>query len=131
MSSSVGFRFSSNNALALITMPGVQKPHCTAPASANAFEYISLSNSLSPSIVSTSLSCSLSTFIVQDLTALPSIKTVQLPHTPTSQPFLTDVSFSTSRRYFKRVVTFCTDTALPFSLKFTKDTTYLSKMISI
>ena len=35
-SSRVGFGFASSSALAEMTIPGIQKPHCTAPASPKA-----------------------------------------------------------------------------------------------
>ena len=36
-SSRVGFKFLSSRALAEITIPGMQKPHCTAPARPKAY----------------------------------------------------------------------------------------------
>ena len=98
ISSSLGSLSLSSSAFAAITMPGVQKPHCTAPAWPKAYTYASFSNSLSPSVVIICLPPSLSVRCTQAFIARPSIITVHVPHAPSLQPSFTEVSRSSSLR---------------------------------
>jgi len=97
-SARVGDGFWSISALAEITMPGMQKPHCTAPADANAWAYTAFSRGESPSTVSTFFPPSLATSVTQARRFTPSMSTVHAPQAPTPQAFLTEVSRSSSRR---------------------------------
>ena len=84
---------------AAISMPGVQKPHCSALRSWNAFcSARSSSDRDRPSIVSTRQPSACTASIRQPRTMSPSTRTVQAPHTPCSQPTCEPVSPSSSRR---------------------------------
>ena len=88
ISSSFGNSFSRNNASAFIIMPGLQKPHCSAPWSAmNAPN--SSASSLSPSSVVTLCLSTLAARIEQDSTGLSSKNTVQSPQPEVSHPRFT------------------------------------------
>src|SRR3972149_323755 len=93
-----GWRFRISSAVMII--PGVQKPHCrpwySQKASWSGWSFPSVA---SPSMVVTSLPSAWRASTVQDLTAMPSISTVQAPHWLVSQPILVPVRPSTSRRY--------------------------------
>src|ERR1035438_10730658 len=80
-------------------MPGVQKPHCRAPAAANAAAKRSLSVASNACLVVVDLPAAFSSEIWQLTDALPSISTVQHPHWPDGeQPSLGDVTSSSSRK---------------------------------
>src|SRR5262249_25196799 len=98
ISISVGCGLLSSNALAAKIIPGVQKPHCTAPYSAKAFcTGCSCSPWASPSMVVTSRPWASSAKIRQASTVLPSSSTVQAPPSPSLQPSLVPVRCSSSR----------------------------------
>src|SRR3954469_10625317 len=86
--------------IALITMPGVQKPHCSAWFSRNASCIGCSLSALSarPSIVVTLPPSTWTARIVQDLIDLPSIWTTQAPHWLVSQPTWVPVRPRCSRR---------------------------------
>ena len=91
--------FLSTWAFARITIPGMQKPHCSPPHAANALAYVSRSDSSTPSSVSTDLPTTLASGCWQATTALPSTWTVQQPHWPVGeQPSFGEVMFNSSRR---------------------------------
>ena len=73
-----------------MTMPGMQKPHCTAPASPNASTYTSFSRSLSPSVVVIGWFSKVDALREQDFTSLPPAMTTQVPQVASSQPSLTE-----------------------------------------
>ena len=78
---------------AAISMPGVQKPHCSALRSRNAACRSAISPlSDNPSIVSTDASCVCTASIRQERTISPLTRTVHAPHTPCSQPTCVPVS---------------------------------------
>ena len=86
------------SALTLTRMPGVQKPHCSAPVAANAAAKRSRSEASNPSKVVIDLPAAFSSEIWQLTDALPSISTVQQPHWPDGeQPSLGEVTSSSSR----------------------------------
>src|SRR3954462_7623604 len=86
--------------IALIPMPGVQKPHCSAWFSRNASCIGCSLSALSarPSIVVTLPPSTWTARIVQDLIDLPSIWTTQAPHWLGSQPTWVPVRPRCSRR---------------------------------
>jgi hypothetical protein len=70
-------------------IPGMQKPHCTAPCSTKArWTSVSSPGGLSPSTVRTSLPAASAASTQQDATSVPSSSTEQEPHSPCSQAFL-------------------------------------------
>ena len=88
ISSSLGFGLCASRSAVATTRPGVQKPHCTAPASTNAScTRWSSPSSASPSTVTTSCpsACAASTRHAQ--TSVPSSSTEHDPHSPCSQAF--------------------------------------------
>ena len=90
-------------ALARITIPGMQNPHCKPPLAANASANTLRSPSGTPSSVMISLPSIFSSDCWHDTTALPSINTVQHPHCPDGeQPSLGDVTSSSSRNAASR-----------------------------
>ena len=89
---------------AAISMPGVQKPHCSALRSRNAACRSAISPlSDSPSMVSTDASCACTASIRQERTISPLTRTVQAPQTPCSQPTCVPVSCRCSRRKSARL----------------------------
>ena len=88
----------SSSPLALITMPGMQNPHWTAPASAKAQANTSFSRWERPSTVTTRRPSSFAAVNRQARAALPSTSTMQAPQAPSEQPSFTEVSRSSSRR---------------------------------
>src|SRR3982751_4877117 len=100
ISSSLAFGLSFSSCTADITIPGVQKPHCS-PWHSRKAACIGCSSPLlaSPSIVVTSLPCTCAARIEHDLIARPFMCTVQAPHCAVSQPTWVPVSCSCSRRY--------------------------------
>src|SRR5690348_10814402 len=81
-----------------MTMPGVQKPHCTAPCATNASRRRSPSGvTATPSIVVRSRPSQSTANIRHALTDAPSTRIVQEPHSPSPQPYLVPVNPSTSR----------------------------------
>src|SRR5699024_3105872 len=93
-----GFGLESINAFAHIIIPGVQKPHCTAPALAKAYEYTFCSLSLNPSIVIIFLPSNFLSLCTHAFTALPSIIKVHVPQAPCEQPSLTECMCKSSRK---------------------------------
>src|SRR4026209_3013658 len=84
-------------------MPGVQKPHWSAPLAANAEAYRSRSTGSRPSTVVIDVPSTLSIEIWHATRALPSISTVQQPHWPLGeQPSFGDVTPSSSRSALSR-----------------------------
>ena len=79
-------------------MPGMQKPHWTAPASPKAKVKTCFSQSLSPSTVTTVLPSSLSVWGMHALVGLPSMSTWQVPQAPSLHPSFTEVRCRVSRR---------------------------------
>src|SRR5579864_9502119 len=108
MSARVGFGLALISAWASMIMPGMQKPHCAAPPSANA-RWSGCSGSspsclshgraklARPSIVTTSFSPTRPTGSKQDITPRPPSRTVQLPHSPPSHASLAPVRSRSSR----------------------------------
>src|ERR1041385_1821849 len=105
---------------AVITMPGVQKPHCRPWFSRNAscIGCNGPSGAASPSMVSTAPPSAWSASVVQDFTAMPLRWTTQAPHCEVSQPTWVPVSRRCSRRNWTRRVRGSTSavTALPFTV---------------
>ena len=101
---------------AAMIMPGMQKPHCTAPASPKAKVYTSFSHAERPSTVMMLLPSSLSVWGTQALVSLPSISTWQVPQAPSLQPSFTLVSCNSSRRYRSSFWFFSTLTVFPFTV---------------
>ena len=81
-----------------MTIPGMQKPHCTAPASAKQCSYTRISAGSMPSTVTTFLPARRLRDVTQALTFFPSTSTVQVPQTPSLQPSLAAVRPKSSRR---------------------------------
>ena len=99
ISSRVGLGFLSSMALAFMTMPGVQKPHCTPPLTTKASANTSRSCADRPSAVVSDFPSRSFIFIRQLSRAMPSTRTVQQPHTPSpEQPSLGLMSPATSRK---------------------------------
>ncbi len=97
-SAGAGSGFASSRPLALMTMPGMQKPHWTAPALAKVQLYTSFSRGDSPSTVTTLRPASLAVVNRQARAALPSTSTMQAPQAPSEQPSFTEVRRRSSRR---------------------------------
>ena len=90
--------FLSICALARITMPGMQKPHCSPPHAAKASANAWRSVSSTPSSVTTDDPSTFSNRCWHETTALPSTNTVQHPHWPDGeQPSFGEVMSSSSR----------------------------------
>src|SRR5690606_34866852 len=84
--------------LACIIIPGVQKPHCTAPCATKASRSASARGSAaSPSMVATWRPSQSTANIRQAFTDTPSTTIVHAPHSPSPQPYLVPVRPSTSR----------------------------------
>ena len=85
--SSDGLGLRSSSALAVIIMPGVQKPHCSPWRAMKPFSTGSSSPSRSrSSTVRTSWPPAMAASIVQDLTGSPSTQTTQVPQLLVSHP---------------------------------------------
>src|SRR6266851_8462036 len=107
---------------ALITMPGVQKPHCSAWLLRKASCIgCSVSPSATPSIVKILRPSACTAKSVQDLTASPSTWTTQAPHWLVSQPTCVPVRPSCSRSSCTKRVRPSTvaDAGLPFTVRLT------------
>src|SRR5512133_3713798 len=79
-------------------MPGVQKPHCTAPCATKDFCTAWASGSRArPSMVVSSRPSQSTANSRQELTERPSTMMVQAPHSPSPQPYLVPVRPTTSR----------------------------------
>ena len=103
ISSSEGSFFSSSKALADRIIPGVQKPHWTAPSSTKAsWRGWSLPPGESPSIVRISFPSAWIARTRQASIVFPSIRIVQTPHCPESHPFFVPFKLSSSRKKSKR-----------------------------
>ena len=100
ISRSVGFGFSVSRPTAAITMPGVQKPHCSPCSARNAagIGCRSSPSAESPSNVVTDWPSTCTASRVHDFTDSPSSSTVQAPQDVVSQPMLVALSPTTSRR---------------------------------
>lgn len=104
ISSRIGFGLSANRAVAVMIIPGVQKPQPKAVCSTKAFwrgERFSLVPN--PSIVT--IFCPEDTFWTstrQERRAMPSMSTEQAPHSPTPQPNFVPVRSRSSRRIQSR-----------------------------
>src|SRR3954469_19166840 len=99
ISSSLGFGFSSSSARVVISIPGVQKPHCRAWRSWKPCWIGSSCPSLwSDSTVRISCPSHIAARTVHDLTGLPSMSTTQAPQFDVSQPQWVPVRSSVSRR---------------------------------
>src|SRR6266496_4250959 len=94
-------------------MPGVQKPHCTAPwetKASRSFSPIGVDATAS-TVVSTRPSQSTAN-IRQALTETPSTKIVHAPHSPSPQPYLVPINPSPSRIIARALIV--TGTAIRF-----------------
>ena len=99
ISCSVGFGFSSSSARAVISIPGVQNPHCSAWRSWKpSWTGSSLPSTSRSSTVRISWPSHIAARIVHDLTGWPSISTTQAPQLEVSQPQWVPVRSSVSRR---------------------------------
>ena len=100
ISSSEGFGFSSRRDFPMSTIPGVQKPHWTAPCSRKDcwIGWRLPSGFASPSTVKTSLPSIPMASVRHDSTGSPSTRTVQDPHSPMPHPYFAPVSPNCSLR---------------------------------
>src|SRR3954447_17327546 len=117
-SSSLPLRWTMS--IAVMIMPGVQKPHCRPWCSRNA-SCIGCSgapSAASPSIVLTSWPSAITASVVQDFTARPSRCTTQAPHCEVSQPTWVPVNRRFSRRNWTSRVrgSILALTGLPFTI---------------
>jgi hypothetical protein len=119
----VGFGWFLHRSTALMTMPGVQKPHCKPWQSLKAacMGCMVPSASAMPSmvVISAPLCCTAS--VLHDLMARPLTSTVQAPHWAVSQPTWVPVSLRFSRMTSTKNVLGATSTlaALPLTLSCT------------
>src|SRR5919204_144165 len=97
ISSSEGLGFSRSSAVALISMPGVQYPHCSAWWSLKACWRGLSSPSPSPSTVSIDDPSAWTARSMQLFTSVPSRMTLQAPQLPVSQPTWEPVRSRSSR----------------------------------
>src|SRR3954451_19381208 len=98
ISSSLGSGFSSSSARAVISMPGVQKPQCSAWHSWKpCWIGSSTPSTSSASTVRTSCPAVIAANVVHDFTGLPSICTTQAPQLEVSQPQCVPVRPGVSR----------------------------------
>ena len=98
ISCSVGSGFSSSSARAVISIPGVQKPHCSACVSWKpCWIGSSPPSTSSDSTVRISWPSHIAARIVHDLTGSPSISTTQAPQLEVSQPQCVPVRPGVSR----------------------------------
>ena len=95
-----GFAFFSRSAVAETSIPGVQAPHCAAPCRRNASCKRSKMGGREgkPSIVVMALPSTWPKATRHEQTGTPSIRTVQAPQSPASQPTFVPVKPSCSRR---------------------------------
>src|SRR5256884_4949360 len=103
ISCSLGFLLRSSSALVVISMPGVQKPHCRPCFSVKpSCTGWSLPPCSSPStvVIFEPSACTAST--VHDFTGLPSRTTVHAPQCEVSQPTCVPVILNTSRMRWTR-----------------------------
>ena len=104
ISSSVGSDVRRRRSAAATTNPGVQKPHCTAPASANAsWTGWRAPSAASPSTVTTSCPSACAASTRHEQTSSPSRRTEHEPHSPCSQAFFDPGSASRSRSVVRRL----------------------------
>src|SRR6266404_6211652 len=98
ISESVGCGLLTSSAEADMIWPDWQYPHCTTSLSSQAF-WILAPAGVAPiaSMVVTSERCRLSTVVMHERVAVPSMCTVQAPHSAWPQPNLVPVMPSTSR----------------------------------
>ncbi len=98
ISRSVGSGFSSSSARVVISMPGVQKPHCRACISWKPC-WIGSSRPSTSSDSTVRISCPshMAARMVHDLTGCPSISTTQAPQLEVSQPQWVPVRPAVSR----------------------------------
>ncbi len=93
----LGSAFRLMSASACITIPGIQKPHCTPPALTKAVANIVLRYQLIPSSVSTCFPTTSFIFLAHASTALSSSCTTQQPHAACGEhPSLGDVTLRSS-----------------------------------
>ena len=106
ISTSVGEELASSRALAAISIPGVQKPHCTAPHSRNAAcsGCSGPSGEASPSMVSSRTPFARRMRKRQESTGFPFTSTTQVPQSPVVQPSLVPMSLRSSRRNRRREI---------------------------
>ena len=98
ISSSLGLGTRASRSAVATTRPGVQKPHCTAPASTNAAcTGCSSSSSARPSTVTTAWPSACAASTRQAQTSVPSSRTEHEPHSPCSHAFFEPGSPSRSR----------------------------------
>ena len=90
ISSSVGSGTRSIKAFPAITIPGMQKPHCTEPFEPKAYTKASFSSSVRPSVVMIFFPAASFVVSTQDFTAFPSTTMVHVPQAPSLQPSLTE-----------------------------------------
>src|SRR5579883_593869 len=118
--------------MALITMPGVQKPHCRAWFSRNAscMGWSLSALAARPSIVSTLAPSAWTASMVHDLIDLPSTWTTQAPHWLVSQPTCVPVIPRCSRRNWTNSVRASTlpETDLPLTVMETESVIYSSPL---
>ena len=104
ISSSLGSGTRRRRSAAATTKPGVQNPHCTAPASANAScTGWSSPSAPSPSTVTTSWPSACAASTRHEQTSSPSRSTEHEPHSPCSQAFFEPGSSSRSRSVVRRL----------------------------
>src|SRR5579872_272627 len=107
--------FLSSSAFSRTTMPGVQKPHWSAPVAENASAKRRRSSGAMPSRVVTERPSTRSSPSEQAMIALPSRRTVQQPHWPDGeQPSFGEVTSSSSRSAERRWGCSPTSTSRPF-----------------
>ena len=105
ISESVGLGVSLSRAVMVNTMPGVQKPHCTAPFSKKlCCTFVRCSPCARPSMVVISASWQSTARVRHERIGLSSRSTVQLPHSPVPQPSFAPVNSSCSRSASSNVV---------------------------
>jgi hypothetical protein len=98
-SSAVGSGLLSSSQRAVISIPGVQKPHCSPWQTAKAsWTGSSAGPAASPSTVVTRRPSAMTASIVQDLTGVSSSQTTQAPQLDVSQPQCEPVNPRSSRR---------------------------------
>ncbi|CAM5649506.1 hypothetical protein SALBM311S_07623 [Streptomyces alboniger] len=103
VSSSVGAWLPSSRSWTVIAMPGMQKPHWTAPQAARArWTSEGSPSTASPSTVRTSLPAVVAAGTRQEATSRPSTWTLQAPHSPCEQPSLAPARPRRSRSTYSR-----------------------------
>src|SRR6185503_9345108 len=118
MSRSLGFFTARSRAVALITCPDWQKPHCGTSCATHAACTAFASRPATPSMVVTWAVPTADTGSVHERSGLPSSITVQAPHCATPQPYLVPVNPIASRRTQRSGVSPSTSTRCmpPFTL---------------